>query len=82
IVVADTTAIESLVTNPGQNTANVSTYINGVKGSSFSTGSAEVNWNDGKVTYSYTGTGQNSSNTYAGNLASDSGVVYGATLSY
>ena len=82
IVVANTTAIESLVTNPGQNTANVSTYINGVKGSSFSTGSAEVNWNDGKVTYSYTGTGQNSSNTYAGNLASDSGVVYGATLSY
>ena len=75
------------MTNPGQNVATVGTYLNGVKGYLSTENRVEdlpdeIYWNDGVITYSYDGVGVNSGLTFSGNLASDSGVVYGPTLTY
>ena len=79
---ADTSNIESAVSNAGTTNTTLSLKVDGTKGylSTDSTTGPEYYWNTGGVIYRYT---QATTNTVFGtNYASDSYPVDGATLSY
>lgn len=81
IIKADTTGIETGVTNPGTTNVNLYVKLDGAKGYSASNSTTEPMWSDGVITYGYTTTDV-SNTSYSDLSASDSGEVMGATLAY
>lgn len=79
VLKADTGNIEADESNPGQNTALLSTYIGGSKGYSSGDTSAEKEWADANLTYDYTPSGESAKGPLK---ACDSVTVYGVTLEY